>query len=83
MKMKKSAFGVLSIFGSEYLCKQVLSSMIYIKSRYHSTSQMRVCSLKIKVTSYSLISEDLQFYNLINATKHGIIVMEMQSSSTK
>ncbi|KAF7645165.1 hypothetical protein LDENG_00208940 [Lucifuga dentata] len=80
MKMKKYAF-VLSTFGSAYLCEQVFSSMTYIKSRYHSASQMRVCSLKIKVTSCSLISEDLHFYNLINAKFSK--VSKMQRSSTK
>lgn len=36
MNMKKYAFGVLSIFGSTYLCKQVFSSMNFIKSKYRS-----------------------------------------------
>ncbi|KAK1903618.1 General transcription factor II-I repeat domain containing protein 2A, partial [Dissostichus eleginoides] len=31
MNMKKYAFGVLSIFGSSYLCKQIFSSMNYIQ----------------------------------------------------
>ncbi|KAF7656541.1 hypothetical protein LDENG_00039900 [Lucifuga dentata] len=52
MNMKKYAFGVLSIFGSAYLSEQVFLSMTYIKSRYRSASQMRICSLKIKVTVY-------------------------------
>ncbi len=36
VNMKKYAFGVLSIFGSTYLCEQVFSSMNYIKSKYRS-----------------------------------------------
>lgn len=55
MNMKKYAFGVLSIFGSTYLCEQVFSSMNYIKSKYRSrlTDDSLQSCVKIKVTSYS------------------------------
>ncbi len=36
MNMKKYAFGVLSIFGSTHLCKQVFSIVNYIKSKHCS-----------------------------------------------
>lgn len=36
MNMKKYAFGVLSIFGSTYLCEQVFSSMNFIKCKHHA-----------------------------------------------
>lgn len=53
--MKKYAFGVLSIFGSTYLCEQVFSSMNYIKCKLRSrlTDESLKSCLKIKVTSYS------------------------------
>ena len=55
MNMKKYAFGVLSIFGSTYLCEQVFSSMNFIKSKYRSrlTNESLQSCVKIKVTSYS------------------------------
>ncbi|KAK1882491.1 General transcription factor II-I repeat domain containing protein 2 [Dissostichus eleginoides] len=66
MNMKKYAFGVLSIFGSTYLCEQIFSSMNYIKSKYRSRltdDSLRSC-VKIKVTSYSpdieKLSSDVQ-----------------------
>ncbi|KAK9513127.1 hypothetical protein VZT92_018660 [Zoarces viviparus] len=55
MNMKTYAFGVLSIFGSTYLCEQIFSSMNYIKSKYRSrlTDDSLQSCLKLKVTSYS------------------------------
>ena len=55
MNMKKYALGVLSIFGSTYLCEQVFSSMNFIKSNHRSrlTDESLQSCLKIKVTSYS------------------------------
>lgn len=55
INMKKYAFGVLSIFGSTYLCEQVFSSMNYIKSKYRSrlTDESLQSCVKIKVKSYS------------------------------
>ncbi|KAM3838578.1 general transcription factor II-I repeat domain-containing protein 2A-like [Vipera latastei] len=53
--MKKYAFGVLSIFGSTYVCEQVFSNMNYIKNKYRSrlTDNSLQSCLKMKVTSYS------------------------------
>ncbi|KAM3848390.1 general transcription factor II-I repeat domain-containing protein 2-like [Vipera latastei] len=53
--MKKYAFGVLSIFGSTYVCEQVFSNMNYIKNKYHSdfTENSLQSCLKMKLTSYS------------------------------
>ncbi|KAF7669348.1 hypothetical protein LDENG_00196480 [Lucifuga dentata] len=53
--MKKYAFGILSIFGSAYLCKQIFSSMNYTKSKCRSclTDESLQPYVKIKVTSYS------------------------------
>lgn len=55
INMKKNAFGVLSIFGSTYLCEQVFSSMNFIKSKYRSrlTDESLQSCIKIRVTSYS------------------------------
>uniref|UniRef100_A0A674PAJ3 General transcription factor II-I repeat domain-containing protein 2A-like n=2 Tax=Takifugu rubripes TaxID=31033 RepID=A0A674PAJ3_TAKRU len=55
INMKRCAFGVLSIFGSTYLCEQVFSSMNIIKSKYRSrfTSETLQSCVKMKVTSYS------------------------------
>uniref|UniRef100_A0A8C1I0R4 HAT C-terminal dimerisation domain-containing protein n=1 Tax=Cyprinus carpio carpio TaxID=630221 RepID=A0A8C1I0R4_CYPCA len=52
--MKKYAFGVLSIFGSTYLCEQIFSNMNYIKSKYRTrlTDESLQSCVKIKVTSY-------------------------------
>lgn len=52
--MKTYAFGVLSIFGSTYLCKQIFSNMNYIKSKYRTrlTDERLQSCVKIKVTSY-------------------------------
>ncbi|XP_072251163.1 general transcription factor II-I repeat domain-containing protein 2A-like [Leuresthes tenuis] len=36
INMKKYAFGVLSIFGSTYLCEQLFSSMNFIKNKHRS-----------------------------------------------
>lgn len=47
--MKKYAFGVLSIFGSTYLCEQIFSNMNYIKSKYRTRLTDESC-VKIKVT---------------------------------
>ncbi|KAL3976511.1 testis-expressed sequence 12 protein [Sarotherodon galilaeus] len=55
INMKNYAFGVLSIFGSTYLCEQVFSSMNFIKSKHCSRlkdESLQSC-MKIKVTSYS------------------------------
>ena len=55
MNMKKYAFGVLSIFGSTYLCEQIFSILNYIKSKHHSrlTDESLQSGMKIKVTCYS------------------------------
>ncbi|KAM3831932.1 general transcription factor II-I repeat domain-containing protein 2A-like [Vipera latastei] len=52
---KKYAFGVLSIFGSTYVCEQIFSNMNYIKNKYRSrlTDNSLQSCLKMKVTSYS------------------------------
>jgi len=53
--MKKYAFGVLSIFGSTYLCEQVFSNINYVTSKYRSRltdDSLRSC-VKMKVTCYS------------------------------
>ncbi|CAL9690943.1 unnamed protein product [Knipowitschia caucasica] len=55
INMKKYAFGVLSIFGSTYLCEQLFSSMNFIKNKHRSRlvdESLQAC-MKIKVTSYS------------------------------
>lgn len=53
--MKKYAFGVLSIFGSTYVCEQVFSNMNYIKNKHRSrlTDETLQSCVKMKVTSYS------------------------------
>ncbi|XP_076033002.1 general transcription factor II-I repeat domain-containing protein 2A-like [Oratosquilla oratoria] len=52
--MKTYAFGVLSIFGSTYLCEQIFSNMNHIKSKYCTrlTDESLQSCVKIKVTSY-------------------------------
>lgn len=52
--METYAFGVLSIFGSTYLCEQIFSNMNYIKSKYRTrlTDESLQSCVKIKVTSY-------------------------------
>ena len=52
--MKKYAFGVLSIFGSTYMCEQIFSNMNYIKSKYRTrlTDESLNSCVKIKVSSY-------------------------------
>ena len=52
--MKTYALGVLSIFGSTYLCEQIFSNMNYIKSKYRTrlTDESLQSCVKIKVTSY-------------------------------
>ncbi|XP_023283321.1 ephrin type-B receptor 2-like [Seriola lalandi dorsalis] len=52
--MKTYEFGVLSIFGSTYLCEQIFSNMNYIKSKYRPrlTDESLQSCVKIKVTSY-------------------------------
>ena len=49
------AFEVLSVFGSTYICKQIFSSMSYIKSKHRScfTDDSLQSCVKVKVTSYS------------------------------
>lgn len=54
-------FGVMSIFGSTYLCKQFFSSMNYIKSKHGlclTDDSLQSC-VKIKVMSYSPDMEKL------------------------
>jgi hypothetical protein len=64
--IKKYAFGVLSIFGSTYLCEQIFSNMNYVKSKYRSrlTDVSLQSCVKMKVTSYSpdieKLSSDVQ-----------------------
>ncbi|XP_069460653.1 general transcription factor II-I repeat domain-containing protein 2-like [Ambystoma mexicanum] len=55
INMKKYAFGVLSIFGSTYVCEQVFSNMNYIKNKHRSrlTDDSLQACVKMKVTSYS------------------------------
>nr|XP_020473185.1 putative ATP-dependent RNA helicase TDRD12 [Monopterus albus] len=52
MNMKKYACGVLSIFGSTYLCEQVFSSMNFIKTKYCSclTNESLQSCVKTKLT---------------------------------
>lgn len=59
--MKTYAFGVLSIFGSTYLCEQIFSNMNYIKSKYRTrlTDESLQSCVKIKVTSYMPDVEEL------------------------
>ncbi|KAK0139586.1 General transcription factor II-I repeat domain-containing protein 2B [Merluccius polli] len=55
INMKKYAFGVMSIFGSTYLCEQLFSSMNFIKNKHRSRlvdESLQAC-MKLKVTSYS------------------------------
>lgn len=55
INMKKYAFGVLSIFGSTYVCEQVFSNMNYIKNKHRlrlTDDNLQAC-VKMKVTSYS------------------------------
>lgn len=53
--MKNYAFGALYIFRSSYLCKQVFSSMSYIKSKHRSclTRESLQSCVTIEVTHYS------------------------------
>lgn len=53
--MKKYVFGVLSIFGSTYLCDQVFSSLNHTKSKYRSclTDESLQACVEIRDTSYS------------------------------
>jgi len=62
--IKKYAFGVLSIFGSTYLCEQIFSNMNYVKSKYHSclTDVSLQSYVKMKVTSYSPDIDKLSSY---------------------
>uniref|UniRef100_A0A3B4C9Y8 HAT C-terminal dimerisation domain-containing protein n=1 Tax=Pygocentrus nattereri TaxID=42514 RepID=A0A3B4C9Y8_PYGNA len=55
INMKKYAFGVLSIFGSTYVCEQLFSTMNYVKNKHHSrlTDDSLQSCVKVKVTSYS------------------------------
>ncbi|XP_019720818.1 general transcription factor II-I repeat domain-containing protein 2-like [Hippocampus comes] len=53
--MKKYAFGVLSIFGSTYVCEQLFSTMNCIKNKHRlrlTDDSLQSC-VKMKVTSYS------------------------------
>uniref|UniRef100_A0A8C9ZDY1 SPIN-DOC-like zinc-finger domain-containing protein n=1 Tax=Sander lucioperca TaxID=283035 RepID=A0A8C9ZDY1_SANLU len=55
VNMKKYALGVLSIFGSTYVCEQVFSNMNFIKSKHRTRltdDSLRSC-VKMKVTAYS------------------------------
>ena len=51
--MKKYAFGVLSIFGSTYVCEQVFSSINYIKNKHrsHLTDDSLQSCVKMRVTT--------------------------------
>ena len=53
--MKKYAFGILSIFGSTYVCEQLFSNMNYIKNRYRTrlTDNSLQSCVKVKVSFYS------------------------------
>ena len=54
--MKNYALGVLSIFGSTYVCEQVFSNMNFIKSNHRARlrgDSLQSC-VKMKVTAYSL-----------------------------
>ncbi|KAF4071178.1 hypothetical protein AMELA_G00282000 [Ameiurus melas] len=55
VNMKKYALGVLSIFGSTYVCKQVFSNMNFIKNKHHTrlTDDSLQSCVKMKVTAYS------------------------------
>ncbi|XP_059849459.1 general transcription factor II-I repeat domain-containing protein 2A-like [Hypanus sabinus] len=55
VNIKKYALGVLSIFGSTYVCEQVFSNMNFIKNKHRACltgDSLRSC-VKMKVTSYS------------------------------
>lgn len=55
VNMKKYALGVLSIFGSTYVCEQLFSNMNFIKSKHRTRltdDSLRSC-VKMKVTAYS------------------------------
>ncbi|XP_059838446.1 general transcription factor II-I repeat domain-containing protein 2A-like isoform X1 [Hypanus sabinus] len=55
VNIKKYALGVLSIFGSTYVCEQVFSNMNFIKNKYRARltdDSLRSC-VKMKVMSYS------------------------------
>ena len=53
--MKKYALGILSIFGSTYVCERLFSNMNYIKNRYCTclTDNSLQSCVKVKVSSYS------------------------------
>ena len=53
--MKNYALGVLSIFGSTYVCEQVSSNMNFIKSKHRArlTDDSLQSCVKMKVTAYS------------------------------
>ncbi|XP_058041846.1 TATA box-binding protein-associated factor RNA polymerase I subunit D isoform X1 [Ahaetulla prasina] len=55
INMKKYTFGVLSIFGSTYICAQVFSNMNDIKSKHrsHFTDNSLQSCVRVKVMSYS------------------------------
>lgn len=52
--MKSFAKGLVSIFGSTYLCEQTFSKMNYIKSKYRSrlTDENLKCILKVGGTKF-------------------------------
>ncbi|XP_059819265.1 uncharacterized protein LOC132390733 [Hypanus sabinus] len=55
VNIKKYALGVLSIFGSTYVCEQVFSNMNFIKKKHRARltdDSLRSC-VKMKMTSYS------------------------------
>ena len=54
INMKRYAFGVLSIFGSTYLCEQSFSSINNIKSKNHSrlTDESLQSWMRLKLSSY-------------------------------
>lgn len=55
INMKRYAFGVLSIFGSTYLCEQMFSCMNSIKNKHRSrlTQDSLQSCVKLKVSAYS------------------------------
>ena len=65
-KVKKLAFGVLTIFKSTYSCEQAFSCMNIIKSKVRSqlTNKNLEACLKLKTTSYepdlTKLSKDMQ-----------------------
>ena len=53
--MKKYAFGILSIFGSTYVCEQLFSNINYIKNKCRTrlTDDSLQSCVKVKLSSYN------------------------------